>query len=54
MSLINKELDSNYLVLLITLNYLNPMHTYALTDSDGLVIAFIDTYFATLYKFPLT
>ena len=50
----NKELGNNYLVLLIILNYSNPVHTYALINSGGSAITFINTRFVALHKFLLT
>ena len=51
----NEELGSDHLILPITLPSANlPVHTYALADSGGSAIAFMDERFAKLHKFPFT
>ena len=54
MALITKDIGSNYLVLLIILNLFTTfMQIYALADSEGSAIAFINGRFAALYQFLL-
>ena len=54
MALITKDVGSNYLVLLIILNsFITSMQTYALANSGGSAITFIDGRFAALHQFPL-
>ena len=54
MALISKDVDSDYLVLPIILNLSTiSVQTYALADSGGSAIVFINGRFTALHQFPL-
>ena len=54
MALTTKDIGSNHLVLLIILNLsIISVQTYALTNSGGSAITFMNGRFAALHQFPL-
>ena len=49
-----EELSSNYLILLIILSSsFSSARTYALANSKGSAISFIDSYFTSMHRFYL-